>query len=183
MTRPHWIQKEQRQATAMVSGNVVYHRLRFWWKTNKKTALCGQVMRRKLTFFNWKFYWDHFVFTCSSKNHTKEILCIFYPVSPITTFCQTLWYNLTTKIFTLTKLIQIFPVLLVLLACVCPSQCQHLCRLLYPPPQSRYRTFHHHKDPSCCLFITLSTTHPQSNPRQPQLLPPFLKFCHFKNVI
>lgn len=86
-------------------------------------SMCSKI-RRNSTFFIKNFV-EVIIDLCAVlRNHTKEILCAFYLICPVLTFCKN--YSITTKILTLiqfTNLIQISPVLLVLMLCVSVCMC------------------------------------------------------------
>ena len=79
-----------------------------------------------------------------------------------------------------------FPSFICICVCVFSSvQYYHMCRFLYPPPQSRHRIIPLPQGSLLLLFYSHSPLFYllQPNSWQPWICSLFLKCCHFKNVI
>ena len=132
------------------------------------------------------------------RNNVEGSHIAFAQFSPVVTFCRTIveYYTQDVDIGTILPSYSDFPSFTCAHFCVCvcvcvfsPVQFCHVCRLMYPPAQSRYQTV------LCGQFVTTplrkcarvcAHTHPHPSPWQPliwSLFPFSSPFCHFKNVI
>ena len=108
-------------------------------KDNCFTEFCCFLSNFNIvTHFYWSFYWGNCGSSCNCKKSYKEILCILCPISTNSNILENCiiiswlgyWYN--------PLILFQFPQFHFTWVCVSSIQYDHLCRLIYPPPQSRY---------------------------------------------